>query len=72
MKPRKLPKTYVDNVEDGLSDRRAVGTARRTADIGSLIVNGLNDFVGGVGGARAVIAATESGSDTAQRGAEAV
>ena len=72
MKSRKLPKTYIDNASNRLSDRRAVGTARRTADGGSLIVNGINDFVGDLTGARVVLAATESGSDAVQRGAEAV
>ena len=70
MKPRKLPETYVDNVGDKRSDPRAVGTARKIAEIGSLIVNGRNDVVDGTGGARIVLAITEFGSDSIQLGAE--
>ena len=70
MKPRKLPKTYVDNVGDKRSDRSVVGTARKTAKSGSLTVNGRTDVADGTVGARVVLAATELGSDSIQLVAE--
>ena len=70
MKPLKLPKTYVDNVGDKRSDRSVVGTARKTAESGSLAVNGRSDVADGTVGALIVLAATEFGSDSIQLVAE--
>ena len=70
MKPRKLPKTYVDNVGDRRSDCSVVGTARKTAESGSVTVNGRGNFADGIIGARVVLAATEFRSDSIQLAAE--
>ena len=72
MKPQKLPKTYAENVGDRRNDRSVVGTARITAEVGSLLLDGRNHGLDDIFGALVLLAAIYLGSDRAQLVAEVV